>query len=338
MEVDEKTGLPIFTYEDLVYLTDNFSEENFIGRTQFCKVYRGKIRHDWNGREEQDVTVKIWADTLHFFEDRGPLYQVFENNDYRFREEINFLTGGVARYCPFIGKLMGFCRERLGVVYDLKTLNTLRNLISGEEGKLQWVDRIRILYQLARLLEYLHSQQPECVVRNISAFHIMIDQNLKPKLVEFGMLYQGQKEDPYPPFPVGATGYTDQSVMIYGMKCWRVDVFAFAVLVLELLCKSTFDCAYYRYDRHGRNCHLMDSADDFYEMEKSQSFISLRFASDPTVVDAHDDTLALLELVTKCVNWKTRLARPHMSLVTKMMEGLNTSPKLPSRGDSWMID
>ena len=43
-----------FCWRDLELLTDFFSEENFIGKINFGKVYRGKTQ------QGQQVTVKIW--------------------------------------------------------------------------------------------------------------------------------------------------------------------------------------------------------------------------------------------------------------------------------------
>lgn len=53
---------------ELEKLTNNYDEKNFIGRTQFGKLYRGKINSPVNGVEPQDVTVKIWD------EEREKLY------------------------------------------------------------------------------------------------------------------------------------------------------------------------------------------------------------------------------------------------------------------------
>lgn len=49
----ESESVKIFTYEDLKQFTDDFSEENFIGRFQRGKIYRGYYG-------EKAVTVKKW--------------------------------------------------------------------------------------------------------------------------------------------------------------------------------------------------------------------------------------------------------------------------------------
>lgn len=49
-----------FTQEQLKSAANGFSAENLIASTQFGKLYRGKIKHDDESREEKDVTIKIW--------------------------------------------------------------------------------------------------------------------------------------------------------------------------------------------------------------------------------------------------------------------------------------
>ena len=79
MEVQVAPVPKQFTYADLEVLTNNFSEENFIERTQYCKVYRGKISQDWNDMQEQHVTVKIFTDTIHYLEEE-PQYDYIDKN------------------------------------------------------------------------------------------------------------------------------------------------------------------------------------------------------------------------------------------------------------------
>ncbi|KAL0011532.1 hypothetical protein SO802_006640 [Lithocarpus litseifolius] len=43
-----------YCWRDLELLTNFFSEENFIGKINFGKVYRGKTQ------QGQEVTVRIW--------------------------------------------------------------------------------------------------------------------------------------------------------------------------------------------------------------------------------------------------------------------------------------
>lgn len=48
-------------------------------------------------------------------------------------------------------------------------------LLSSSD-KLEWKDRIKVALEIARLLEFLHGKEPQCVVSNLSPAHIAIDQ------------------------------------------------------------------------------------------------------------------------------------------------------------------
>ena len=57
-----------FSYEKLESMTNGFSEENFIGKFQFGRVYRGIY-------ERQHVTVKIYENPL--------IYDVYPGDNFR---------------------------------------------------------------------------------------------------------------------------------------------------------------------------------------------------------------------------------------------------------------
>ncbi|KAE9462853.1 hypothetical protein C3L33_05242, partial [Rhododendron williamsianum] len=295
-----------FAYEDLQLLTDNFDVRNVIGRTQFCKVYRGKIPQGWNEMKEQDVTVKIWADTV-MMKGEIILQPAVAHNVFRFFDEITFLTYPSISRHPNLAKLMGYLHDEdhFGVVYDLKPLDTVCNFIA--EGTFTWMDRIKVIFQLARLLESLHGQTPQYLVRNFSAAHIMVDQDLNPVLFEFGMLTGGMigmKDRGLSLYPFAAYGYTDPVLRMLAwvnMKlaaaaaAWppslnghprfkefelhnfsgvwtdRTDVFTFGVVLLELLCKCAVDGIGCRENSTVPN-FLYRVAQEIYDTVKSRCF------------------------------------------------------------------
>ncbi|KAF7114622.1 hypothetical protein RHSIM_RhsimUnG0082200 [Rhododendron simsii] len=333
-----------FAYEDLQLLTDNFDVRNVIGRTQFCKVYRGKIPQGWNEMQEQDVTVKIWADTVKM---KGEVIHkpAVAHNVFRFLDEITFLTYPSISGHPNLAKLMGYLHDEdhFGVVYDLKSLDTVRNFIA--EGTFTWMDRIKLIFQLARLLESLHGQTPQYLVRNFSAAHIMVDQDLNPVLFEFGMLTGGMigmKDRAWVNMKLGAVaaawppsfnGHPSSRSLSYiislGRGVWtdRTDVFTFGVVLLELLCKCAVD---------GIGCRenstvpkfLYGVAQDIYDAVKSRSFyeqsriLSLVHRSFRTEAGYDtNDGLKLAKLAMKCVQMDDK--RPSMGEVVEHLKTLH---------------
>ncbi|XP_059631756.1 probable serine/threonine-protein kinase PBL11 [Cornus florida] len=223
----ERLDLRKCSPEELKDLTDNFSEANLIGETQFGRVFRGKTQ------QGQDVTVKIW-------EEGGLLYVGKNENRSQLMAECTFLKEPSVNHHPNLAKLMGYCCEDglLGVVYDLNPLDTLRNLIVKDS--FSWLQRIKVAIGFARVLELLHGQSPEYIVRNIDAAHIMLDQGYNPIVFDFGMLtggVLGDKSSAPNRLLLGSFGYIDLRIPASGVFMPRTDVFSFGTLLLELISK-----------------------------------------------------------------------------------------------------
>uniref|UniRef100_A0A5B6Z1J7 Protein kinase domain-containing protein n=1 Tax=Davidia involucrata TaxID=16924 RepID=A0A5B6Z1J7_DAVIN len=222
----------VFTSGQLRAFTNNFDEENLIGPTQFGQVYRGKIQQGMIGREAQDVIVKIWDEHS---------YRLILTDDYvMVKEEVLFLTHPSAHLHPNLVNLIGFCCERevTGVVYDLNPLDTLHNLMMKDD--FNWLQRIKVAIEFARLLEFLHGQDKPYLVLNIDAWHIMLDQDYNPILFDFGLMSGGiigelsvqKKLIPMSP------GYVDLCFATIG-GWWETccDVFSYGVILLGLIAK-----------------------------------------------------------------------------------------------------
>ncbi|XP_031394361.1 PTI1-like tyrosine-protein kinase 1 [Punica granatum] len=90
-------------------------------------------------------------------------------NRQRIKDEITLLQDHKVISHQGVAKLVGFCDEdgHLSVVYDLKTPDTVHNLI--KKDNFGWLDRVKISVQLACLLEYLHCQDPPYIIHNLDA-------------------------------------------------------------------------------------------------------------------------------------------------------------------------
>ncbi|OWM78661.1 hypothetical protein CDL15_Pgr002832 [Punica granatum] len=189
-----------YSRADLRLFTSDFSEENLIGRFQFGKVYRGKIG-------KQDVT-----------------------------DELSVLQLPELVAHPYLVKLMGYCFEAecLGIVYNLKPLDTVKNLI--QKDALTWLQMIKILLGLGCLLKFLHRDNPPYlpfVVDNVDVGHIMLDEDYNPVLYDLSMLVGGvipHRSDNGRPFLLG----------IYGQREPPHDVFAFGTIILNLTAKKLY--------------------------------------------------------------------------------------------------
>ncbi|KAI8539569.1 hypothetical protein RHMOL_Rhmol09G0192900 [Rhododendron molle] len=168
--------------------------------------------------ETQEVVVKIWVDSMR--DATAP-----ELQKSRFDNEIKLLTNLDLKGHPNLVKLIGFCceTEHLGVVYELKPLDTLEKLILHDD--FTWLARIKVALEFACLLECLHDQQ--LLHRSIGAAHIMIDQDFSPRLFDFAMLVGGGfGEIPSREYGFGCRGYVDPviSLTVYRIVELIVDM------------------------------------------------------------------------------------------------------------------
>ncbi|KAF7114748.1 hypothetical protein RHSIM_RhsimUnG0078500 [Rhododendron simsii] len=88
--------------------------------------------------------------------------------------KIKLLTDSVLCRHPNMVKLNGYCSEngRFGVVYDLKPVDTVHNLVLQDDFK--WLARIKVALEFAFLVECLHGE--ELLLRNTDAAHLIVDE------------------------------------------------------------------------------------------------------------------------------------------------------------------
>ncbi|KAJ4839660.1 hypothetical protein Tsubulata_026455 [Turnera subulata] len=223
--------IQVFSYKDISALTEGFSEDNIIGDLQTGQVFRGKTV----GKE---VTVKI----LKVPDEYSCATCEYER---RLWDELVLLQHPKFMSHPNIQKLVGYCfeGEQLAVVYDLKPLDTIHNLMVKDD--FTWLQRIKVALGFAVLLNFLHRPIPHRIpyfVRNICAAHIILDQDGFPKLLDFGKLGGGILQDRrfekfHRPFASIRGGY-----YIYDdgdLECGD-DVIAFGEILLSLISKIIF--------------------------------------------------------------------------------------------------
>ncbi|XP_030496195.2 probable serine/threonine-protein kinase PBL16 isoform X1 [Cannabis sativa] len=232
--MESYSNLVVFTSEDLKSFTNSFHQKNLIGDTQFGKLFRGCIRNLTGvicTQENRDVTVKIW-------DEKSNCLNLDSDEHLMIKEEVKFLTHPSIHCHPNLVKLIGFCCEKevRGVVYDLNPRDILHNIILKDV--LSWTQRVNIIFQLASVLEFLHTQEMPYLVLNICESHIMLDWDCNIKLCDFGLISGGiigeisalKKQITIP------IGYVDPFFAAKG-GYWQTgsDVFSFGVILLGLI-------------------------------------------------------------------------------------------------------
>ena len=149
-------------------------------------------------------------------------------------------------------QLRGWCQAKEGMflVYDFMSNGSLDKWLHPKpnpnqttpvfEG-LSWNTRFSILSGVASGLEYLHEGWVQCVLhRDIKSSNVMLDANFNAVLGDFGLarLVDHQKLQKTT-MPAGTLGYMAPEMHYTGKATKETDVYAFGVLVLEVVCGRT---------------------------------------------------------------------------------------------------
>uniref|UniRef100_A0A7N1A2T7 non-specific serine/threonine protein kinase n=1 Tax=Kalanchoe fedtschenkoi TaxID=63787 RepID=A0A7N1A2T7_KALFE len=209
-----------YSYAELKAATRGFKDKEVIGFGGFGKVYKGVL-----ARSEMEVAVKRIA-----HESRQGLQE--------FASEITSM--GKLRHRNLV-QLLGWCRRRedLLLVYDYMENGSLDKYIYDEpKAILTWVQRFKIIKDIARGLLYLHEEYEQTVIhRDIKAANVLLDSEFTGRLSDFGLakLYQ-HGSDPGTTRVVGTLGYLAPELTRTGKPTTSSDVYAFGALLLEVVC------------------------------------------------------------------------------------------------------
>ncbi|TVU00163.1 hypothetical protein EJB05_54421 [Eragrostis curvula] len=219
-DLSGKTSIKKYTYKEIVRSTDNFSPSNKIGEGGFGSVYKGKLR---NGTI---VAVKV-------------LSTESKQGAKEFQNELMSISD-ISH--DNLVKLYGYCvdRDQRILVYNYHENNSLaKTLLGSGRSNIQfnWRTRVKICHGIARGLAYLHhSVVPHIVHRDIKASNILLDNDLTPKISDFGLAKL------LPPYAThistrvaGTLGYLAPEYAIRGQVTRKSDVYSFGVLLLEIV-------------------------------------------------------------------------------------------------------
>ncbi|KAG5255097.1 G-type lectin S-receptor serine/threonine-protein kinase [Salix suchowensis] len=216
---DDDLGLPLFDLGTVASATNNFSDENKLGEGGFGPVYKGTLG---DGRE---IAVKRLSNSS------GQGIEEFKN-------EVKCI---VKLQHQNLVKLLGCCIEgdEMMLIYEFLPNKSLNLFIFGEtKDMLDWPTRYNIINGIARRLLYLHQDSRLRVIhRDLKASNILLDNELKPKISDFGLArsFVGNEIEANTNKVAGTYGYISPEYANYGVYSLKSDVFSFGVLVLEIV-------------------------------------------------------------------------------------------------------
>ncbi|XP_015160325.1 putative serine/threonine-protein kinase isoform X1 [Solanum tuberosum] len=210
----------VFSYNSLRSATGHFHPSNKIGGGGFGVVYKGVLR------DGTCVAIKC-------------LSAESKQGTKEFLTEINMISN---TQHPNLVQLIGCCVESGNrmLIYEYLKNNSLASALLGSNGKrvaLNWPQRVAICLGTASGLAFLHEEaSPPIVHRDIKASNILIDENLHPKIGDFGLAKLFPENVTHLSTRVAGTiGYLAPEYALFGQLTKKADVYSFGVLVLEII-------------------------------------------------------------------------------------------------------
>ncbi|XP_054806267.1 G-type lectin S-receptor-like serine/threonine-protein kinase LECRK1 [Prosopis cineraria] len=278
----EDYSLRTFSFDELVNSTGNFKEE--VGKGSFETVYRGTI-HGSNKR----VAVKK-LDVL----DEGNLVQ-----------------------------LLGYCIDgsRKLLVYEYMSNGSLADFLFKAEMHLSWRERVKIAFDVARGVLYLHEECEVCIVHcNIKPQNILMDEMWTAKVSDFGLARLSIPEHSRTTSANESTsGYVAPEGQKDALASVKVDVYSYGVVLLEIIC-----CR--------RNIDVKVSSEEEIMLSTWVYNCFVRGELNKLAVDDEDVEWKTMERMVKVGLWciqENLSLRPSMKNVILMLEGLKDIPTPP---------
>ncbi|KAK9101194.1 hypothetical protein Scep_024624 [Stephania cephalantha] len=279
-----------FTYEEILYSTDGFSDSNLLGHGTYGSVYYGILR-------DQEVAIKRMTatKTKEFTAEMKVLCKVHHTN---------------------LVELIGYAAsdDELFLIYECAQKGSLRSHLHDPHNKgntsLSWNVRVQIALDAARGLEYIHEHtKAHYVHRDIKTSNILLDSAFRAKISDFGLAkLVGKTGDVEASATkvVGTFGYLAPEYLSNGLATRKSDVYAFGVVLFELISgkeaiTQTDGMALKNSERRSLASVMLAA---LRNSPNSMSMTSLKECIDPNLMDLypHDCVHKMAMLAKQCVD------------------------------------
>eukprot|EP00253_Pinus_taeda_P021060 PITA_21060 len=209
----------VFTMETLVAATRNFHDDNKLGEGGFGPVYKGTTQHG-NEIAVKKLSLKSMQGRKEFLNEIKLMAKIQHKN---------------------LVNLLGCCAEgseRL-LVYEYLPNKSLDKVLfdPNRRRRLDWPKRYNIIMGVARGLLYLHQDSPLRIIhRDIKASNVLLDEQLNPKISDFGLARLFPEDETHVSTGVAGTyGYMPPEYAMQGQLSIKADVYSFGILLLEII-------------------------------------------------------------------------------------------------------
>ncbi|KAJ0972435.1 hypothetical protein J5N97_020394 [Dioscorea zingiberensis] len=209
-----------FSYEEMAKATNGFSSGNYLSEGGFGPVYRGVLE------DGQVVAVKKHR-------------KVSAQGAAEFCSEVEVLSCAQHRNLVM---LVGYCMDDDWLlVYEFACNGSLDKHLYGIHAKeevMPWHQRQKVAVGAARGLRYLHEDcRVGCIIhRDLRPNNILLTHDFEPMVGDFGLArWQADGQSAEETRIVGTFGYLAPEYTQTGQITEKADVYAFGVLLLELI-------------------------------------------------------------------------------------------------------
>ncbi|CAM8940309.1 unnamed protein product [Rhodiola kirilowii] len=243
-----------------------------------------------------------------------------EGSDEVFERELEIL--GSIKHINLVN-LRAYCRLPASklLIYDFVSLGSLDDFLhetGPQEKKLDWAARLRIALGAARAIAYLHHDcSPKIIHRDIKSSNILIDENLEPRVSDFGLAKLLVDEDAHVTTVVAGTfGYLAPEYLQSGIATEKSDVYSYGVLLLELVTgKRPTDPSFVK-----RGLNVVGWMNTMLKQNRLENVV------DRKCTDADVETVeAVLEIAGRCTDANPD-HRPTMDQILQLLEQEVMSP------------
>ncbi|KAJ6804019.1 putative receptor-like protein kinase [Iris pallida] len=214
----KKGSLAMVEYLMLESATSNFSQNNILGEGRSRSVYKACF--------DGGVLAAV-----------KKLEGCGQDGIREFESEIDLL--GKVQH-PNVISLLGYCvhEDTRFLVYELMQNGSLETQLHGHSrgAALTWHIRMKIALDIARGLEFLHENcNPPVIHRDLKSSNILLDSEFNAKISDFGLAVTSSNQSKCNVKLYDSLGYVAPEYLLNGKLTEKSDVYAFGVVLLELL-------------------------------------------------------------------------------------------------------
>ncbi|KAM0024576.1 putative protein kinase RLK-Pelle-CrRLK1L-1 family [Helianthus debilis subsp. tardiflorus] len=293
--------------EDVVKATNNFHDDNIIGRGGLGLAYKGQLQRSGN-------FIKISALRLDRKQGEG---------EVEFWTEISVLSD--LNHTNLVS-IIGFCDEKdeKVIVTTYAAKGSLKEHLRNPN--LTWTQRLQICLGVARALSNLYYEDGRSygvIHRNINSSTILLDENWEAKLSGFKISIKqlvNRMDRVILSEPIGLKGYMDPEFQKIKGVTHKSDIYSFGVVLFEILC--------------GRRAYIENGANRF--LSKLVKYHSGKKTLEEIIYPDIRNQMSTgslriyVELAYSCIN-DDRANRPNMD---KILEELEKALKLQLRREN----